>query len=569
MPENKSKFLIPAVGTAVVVVAGIVAYMYLKGPSGDGSGALGSAKIVPSQALMATYITTDPQAWAKLEQFGTPEAQKLVAKGLEEFNQDVFTGSNISYDKDLKPWVGGVMIAVLPPNAVKPAQLTQPAPSPNAPTPNVPIAATKAPEPNILMVVGIKDKISALNFAKKLKEDKSVKTKEIDYKGEKITETAGKGTPTYSTVLNNTYLVLAPQKQGVEQAIDTFKGQPSFASKEGANSILAKGVDVKNTLAQIYVPDYANMVQQLIATNPQATALPPQTLAQLKQVKSMVAGVGIDEAGVRMKAIANLDSQLSKFQYQNSPAKVVSQFPGDTIALVSGQGISKWWTTVVEQSKDYPEFKQALEQARSQLKVVNLDLDKEVFGWMDGEFGLAAIPSNQGLLAQVGFGGALVFDTSDRKTAEGTFSKLDNIAKTQSLTVAKRNIGGKDVTEWQIPLQGALVSHGWLDGDTLFLAFGGPIAEAIASPKGESLEKSQNFKTITGSLKQPNGGYFYLDMDKTMTIVNRFTAQSQPIPPEANAIFSSIRGLGVTATSPDKSTSQMEMLLALKPKTGK
>jgi Protein of unknown function (DUF3352) len=567
MAESKSKFLIPAVGAAIVVAGGVAAYMYLKGPSGDSSGALGSAKVIPSQALMATYITTDPQAWAKLEQFGTPEAQKIVSKGLEQFNKDMLTDSNISYEKDLKPWVGGVMVAVLPPNAVKPAQLTQPVPAPNAPAPIAPGAA-KAPEPNILMVVGIKDKISALNFAKKLKEDKTVKTKEIDYKGEKIIETASKGAPTYSTVLNNTYIVLAPERQSVEQAIETYKGQPSFASKEGANAILAKGVEMKNTLAQIYVPDYANMVQQLIAANPQATTLPPQTLAQLKQVKSMVAGVGIDDAGVRMKAIANLDPQLSKFQYENSPAKIVSQFPADTLALVSGQGISKWWTAVVEQSKDYPEFKQGLEQARSQLKAVNLDLDQEVFGWMNGEFGLAAIPSNQGILAQVGFGGVLVFDTSDRKTAEGTLTKLDDIAKKQSLNVAKRNIGGKDVTEWQIP-QGGLFAHGWLDQDTVFLTVGGPLADAIASPKGDSLDKSENFKTITGSLKQPNGGYFYVDMDKTMTIVNRFAAPTQAIPPEASAILSSIRGLGVTANSPDKSTSQMEMLLALKPKTAK
>lgn len=77
----------------------------------------------------------------------------------------------------------------------------------------------------------------------------------------------------------------------------------------------------------------------------------------------MVMGVGIDDAGVRMKAIANLDPQLVKYQYQNSAGKVVSQLPADTIAMVSGQGISSWWSAFVEQSNDYPEFKQVLEQA--------------------------------------------------------------------------------------------------------------------------------------------------------------------------------------------------------------
>ncbi|MBD0262302.1 MAG: DUF3352 domain-containing protein [Tolypothrix sp. Co-bin9] len=554
MPESKSKFLIPALGAAVIVTGSIAAYMYLKGPFGDSSGALASAKIVPSTAFMATYISTDPQAWAKLQQFGTPEAQQIVAKGLDSLNKNLLTESNISYEKDLKPWVGGVMIAVLPPTS-----------SAN-PTPN---ASPARREPNILMVVGIKDKLAALNFAKKLKQEKGVTTKEIDYKGEKITETIAKGKPSYTTVLNNTYVVLAPEKQTVENSIDTYKGQPSFASKEGANTVFAKNVDVKNTVAQIYVPDYGGMVQQLIATNSQTTTIPPETLKQLKQVKSMVADIGIDDAGVRMKAIANLDPQLSKFQYQNTAAKVVANFPGDTLALINGQGISSWWSAVVEQSKDYPEFKQVVEQARGQLKAANFDLDKDIFGWMNGEFGFAAIPSNQGILAQLGVGGVFVFDTSDRKTAESTFAKLDNLAKSQKINVAQRNISGKNITEWQIPQQGALLAHGWLDQDTVFMALGGPIGEAIAEPKNQSLDNSDNFKAVTNSLQKPNGGFLYLDMDKTVSLVNRFAVQGQAMPPEASAILSSIRGLGVTATSLDKSTSQVEMLLALKPKTAK
>jgi hypothetical protein len=557
MPESKSKFLIPAVGAAVVVAGSIAAYTYFKAPSGASSDALGSAKVVPSTALMATYINTDSQAWAKLQQFGTPEAQKLVAKGLENFNKQVFSDSNVSYEKDMKPWAGGVMIAVLPPNPVKPAQLK---------APNAPINVQQ--QSNILIIVGIKDKLSALNFANKLKSQKGVKFQESDYKGQKIIETTENSKPTYSVVLNNSHLVLAPEKQAIEKAIDTFKGESSFASKEGASSILNKGVDVKNSLAQIYVPDYAGMVQQLAAGSPQTKQLPPQALAQLKQIKSVVAGIGVDDAGVRVKAIANLDPQLNKFQYQSTPGNIVGQFPTGTFALINGNGMSRsWeklvWETLVEKSKNYPEIKQGLEQVRGQLKFVNIDLDKDIFGWMNGEFAFGAIPSNQGVLANVGFGGALVFDTSDRKTAEATFTKLDTLAKTQQINVANRNIGGKDVTEWQIPRQGALLAHGWLDQDTVFVALGGPVAEAIGDRKNPSLDNSDTFKAVTGSLEKPNGGYFYMDMDKTQTV----PLIKSLISSDANAItmLSSIRGLGFTATSPDKSTSQLEMLLALKP----
>jgi hypothetical protein len=408
-----------------------------------------------------------------------------------------------------------------------------------------------------------------LKFANKLKDQKNVKIQESDYKGQKIIESTGQGQPTYVTVVNNDYLLLTSNKQAVEKAIDTYKGEPSFVTKEGANDILSKGVDVKNSLAQIYVPDYANMIQQLTAFNPQSKQLPPQTLAQIKQVKSLTAGLGIDDDGLRLKAIVNLDPQLNKFQYQATPAKIVGQFPSETLALTSGQGISKSWETFVEQSKDYPELNQGIQQARTQLKVLQIDLDKDIFGWMNGEFGLGAIQSNQGLLAKVGFGGALVLDTSDRKTAEATFTKLDNFAKQQSLNVAQRTIGGKNVTEWQIPQQGALVAHGWLNNNTAFVAIGGPVAETLANRQGAALDQSDTFKTVTGSLQKPNAGYFYLDMDKTKTLIQRVSAQSQPLPADATAILDSIRGVGVTVNSPSKSVTQMEMLLSLKSGKGK
>ncbi|MBA3924451.1 MAG: DUF3352 domain-containing protein, partial [Nostocaceae cyanobacterium] len=483
MAENKSKFLIPAIGAVALVAGSIAAYMYFfRGPSGGVSGALASAKIVPDNALMATFISTDPQAWSQLQKFGTPEAQKIVTKSLQDITDKTLTENHLSYEKDLKPWIGGVMIAVLPPTVVKPTQATPP----------------KTEVQNVLIVVGIKDKISALNFANKLKEDKSAKFQEKDYKGEKIIESNNNGKAMYSAVLDD-HLVVAPEKRVVEQAIDTFKGQPSFANKQGVDNLLSQGVDVENTLAQIYVSDYA-ATMQMLATNPNTAQLPPQTLAQIKQVKSVVAGVGVDNAGLRLKARAKLDPQAIKFENQTTNAKVVSQFPLDTIALVNGQGISRSWSTLVEQSKNNPQFQDGLNQARSQLKTANLDLDKDIFGWMDGEFAFGLIPSNQGFLQGIGFGGAFVFDTSDRKTAEATLTKLDTLAKSNTLNVVQRNVGGKQITDWQAP-QGALISHGWLDNNRVFLALGSPVVEPLSTSTGDHLNNSPTFKAVTSTLQ--------------------------------------------------------------------
>lgn len=543
MLKKKSKTLFPIIGTAVVVTGGVAACLYWNGNFGDATSAFGSAKVVPDEALMASFVSTDTKSWSRLQEFGTPEAQNFIKQGFKGFNNEMLTKSNINYEKDVQPWLGSVMFAFLPSPT---GQATQ--------------------QPSVLVVVGIKNKLSALNFANKLKG----KTKESDYKGIKISETTENSGKTYSAVLDK-HLVASSERKPVELAIETFKGQPSFASKEGAGKLFSKGVDLKNPIVEFYVPEYGGMVQQLLLSNPNMAALPPETLNQLKQVKSLAMGVGVDNLGLRMKAIAKLDPSAIKAEYKPTPGKVVAQFPAETIALISGQGISGFWKAVVEQAKTNPQTQQGIDTARQQLKTINLDLDKDIFGWMDGEFALAAIPSNQGMLAPVGFGAALVMKTSDRASAQATLSKLDAIAQSNSLAVAQRNVQGKTVTEWQIPQQGALLGHGWLDSESVFLAIGGPIVDAIANKPNQSLDRSETFKAVTDSLQQPNGGYFYLDMDKTMSLVNRYLSQTpnNSMPPEATAILNSIRGIGSTATQPDKSTSQFEILLALKPNSAK
>lgn len=548
MSDNKqSSFIITVIGTAVVLTLGISAYVLLKGTK-DSFTPLGKAKLVPETALMATYINTNAESWNKLQKFGNSEAQQIVSKKLETSLQQILNNDKISYASDIKPWVGGIMIAVLPPEIPKKSQLNV---SPSSPT-------------NVLFIVGIKDKLSALNFANKLKQQKDISSEETDYKGQKIIASKTKEGATYTTILDNSNLLISSEKPVVEKAIDTYKGGGSFARKTGASEILNKGADVENSLAQIYIPDYGNMLAQLAGNSPNR-----QLPSQVKQFKSLVAGVGVDNLGLRFKATVNLDPQLNKISYENTPGKILGQFPQETFAIVTGKSINKGWQSFVEQSKDTPELNQAIQQVRGQLKVANLDIDQDIFGWMDGEFGIGAVQSNQGLLANVGFGGALIFNTSDRKTAESTLTKFDNIAKLQRLNVAQKNVNGKEITEWQIPQQGALISHGWLDDQTVFLALGGPVGETLINRKAQSLYQTENFKKISSALQKPNGGYFYVDMDKMTSVLEKLTAQSQSFTPENKAILTSIHGLGITANSPNKSVTNMDMILVLKPKEGK
>ncbi|NJL42761.1 MAG: DUF3352 domain-containing protein [Pseudanabaena sp. SU_2_4] len=283
-------------------------------------------------------------------------------------------------------------------------------------------------------------------------------------------------------------------------------------------------------------------------------------------IKSVTIGIGVDGDGIRLKGATKLDPNYLKVEFKPSPGKVISQFPSETFALISGTNIKARWEQFTQDAEKIPELKASLNEARQQAKSspLAIDLDKDIFGWMDGEFALGGIASNEGILAQVGAGPVMIFQTSNRPSAEALLKKLDDYVKSNSGTVEAKDISGVSVTQWSFPgAPGPLVGHGWHAQDAFFVAVG-PLVNAVAKP-ANSLESSQTFKTITSSLLNPNLGYFYLDMDKTWSLISEKVPDiKSQVTPETSAFINSVRGIGGTAIMPDKSTSRFELLLALK-----
>ncbi len=541
MPVTKSKLLIAA--TIIVAAGSAGAYFYIQSLTNKVSSPQDSARVVPDKAMMAAFISPNPQALSQLQRFGTPGAQKLVSENLKTFQNQSLAGTQIDFEKDLKPWLGGVMVALLPPDG-----------------------ETKTKPLQLLLVVSVKNKISAWNFANRLKSQQGTKSQESEYKGVKISEITETSGNTYTIALLDDQLAIAPAKKSVELAIDTFKGQPSLASQQNASKFLSESAGVQNPIATVYIPDYPAAMQQLQANLQPEVKLPSTIISQFKQVKSMVVGIGVDTAGLRVKTIAQLDPNFAK-QNPQVASKMLPRFPGETLALVGGKGIDKVWSEATAEAKTNPELNSSIKQIRDGLKGVNLDADRDVFGWMNGEFAIGAIASNEGILSQFGMGATMIFETTDRPAAEAALKKLDAIAKSNpTVSVAPRQVQGKEVTEWKIPQQGTLFGHGWLDKNTMFVAFGGPLVDVISATPSQPLSSSPSFGAIATSVSPGDKGYFYLDMDKTMSWANQYLLKAAPtlVSPPTAEVLNSIRGVSVVTTSPEPSMTQLEMLFSLK-----
>ncbi|HEY9837700.1 MAG TPA: DUF3352 domain-containing protein [Vampirovibrionales bacterium] len=527
---------------AVVAAIGMAGgYLYWRSTWVGSSNPLESTKVVPQDALMAAYVVTDEEQWSKLDEFGTPGAQAAIARTVANLEANFLAQTNLDYKKDLQPWIGNVTVAIVPEEG----------------TP----VATPSSNSDLLLIVGIKNPFRAWWFARNLKAQNELTLTEFNYKGVTISQIVPpQGTPTYQANLKNK-LVISQQRSAVEKAIDTTTSESSFLMKSGAKELVAQSTKLDQALVHVYLPDYAQTVTQIdnsVSDRPQ--------LPQVAGVKSVLLSAGLDQQGLRARFLTEVDPQ-SIPPNPTVSNQLLNRFPAETIALVNGHGIGKSWSTLVNQSQVQPELQGILLAIRQMFAAVNLDVDREVFGWMDGEFGFGLISSKEGLLGQLGFGGAVVFETTDRPAAEAMLQKLDAIGRNVvpfPLSIAQRNVSGINVQEWKIPLQGALLGHGWLDDNSLFIAVGGPIVEAIATP-ATSLQDSPTFQAIAGSLPNPNQGYLYLDMEQITSVINTLPVMmGVQLSPETRDLLNSVRGIGGTGNWTSPTQFETEMLFTLK-----
>jgi len=543
MSFKKSNFLF--VCLAILVTGGLATYVYFRNLAIKVSKPLTSAKIVPASAMMTAFISPNPEALAQLQELGTPEAQRLIAGAFKEMEEEALTETNISFEKDVRPWAGSITMALLPREN---------------PEENI------AEDAEVLVLIGIKNKIKAWNFFNKLKNKEDTKIEEQKYQGIAIWEVTEEGTETYNSAVLGDYLAVTDSVGGMRRAIDTFKGEPSLASQPDAAAIYSKSAGVKNPVFTWFVPDYAALMGELNASSPTGEQLSPSAMNALGSVKHLVMAIGVDDAGVRLRTVTKFHTPVSQLP-QPVGDKLLANFPAETMALFSSGGISQVWSQFVTQAEEEPMFMLGVNLLRGSLTDVGLDVDREVFGWMDGEFAMGAIASNQGLLGQVGVGGAVVIETSDRPTAQRFFEKLDAIATgTAQVSLQPTTVNGKQVMQWQMVGLGTFLGHGWLDDNTAFIAAGEPIVQLMAAGPSNPLSTSSNFLEITGSLPESELGYFYLDMEQFVSWLERYPYAQRfgYISPEAMVMLKSMRGIGVTAVWPDAYTSEVEMLWALK-----
>lgn len=539
-----------AIAAAVVLGTGAIAYGWLRLRPSPLNSPQEGAEAIPAEAVMALYIEMDTSVWGQLQRFGTPEAQASVETLIAEFQQDLAQDTQLDFNRDLKPWIGNVMLAIVP--------------------------QTEGEGDGLLAIVGIRDKIQALAFANQVKGAEGQELEEETYRNTTIstvTMTSESGDESaepesYSIAVLGDYLAWSDRPEIVKAAIDTAKDNTSFA-REGQMRDLLRSQPVETPLVQVYIADLADL-QELDASDQS----PPTELAEATP-GAIVAGLGITDIGLHVRTLLSIpeDSSLN-IPIQPLSNSRVDRFPDNTLALIEGSHLDQTWTQWTQSFEQTPEGRILLTQLRAAAAQFGLDIDREIFAPLDGTFSLGVIPvaaGRPGLSSTLGVGAMAFIESSDRATLDTSLSKLGTLAQQEfdlPIGIESTTLENVSITQWTLSMFGVqgetLLGYGWPEANLLALGVTRPMVELALTPPTSNLAQNSTFTQIEERFPPSYGGLVFANVEAIRNSLDLVTLQTQEVlTPEAVILLETVQGLGMAASSEDNGVSALDIQIPL------
>ncbi|MBD2727723.1 DUF3352 domain-containing protein [Nostoc sp. FACHB-892] len=553
MKKTKKPSLVLTLSAAGLLIgAGSVAYWLLSQRQISSSDLLVGANIIPGDALFAVSLTTDPQQWQKLREFGTKETQAELDKNLIELRDRFLTNNGYDFQKDIAPWVGNdVTIAILAPATANKA----------VPKPVTTNQDAASDQQSMVMVLPVKNAEIAKNILAQPKTLKQGKWIDRTYQGITIKEIEGQaGENLSAALLDRRFLVITDSPKATERAIDAYKNQTSLATTGGFAENFPKIANYQR-FGQFYVN--VPTAAKIAAASPNRP-LPAQVLAQLQNNQGLAGTMTLEPEGIRFKGVSWLNPNSQRMlAVENKAGKMQSRVPAETLMMLSGGNLQRLWGDYILTSQRNPLSPIAPEQIRGGIKsLTNLDLDKDLLSWMKGEFSLSLIPTTvkQGSPDDFRVGLLFMVQASNRQSAEASIKQLDEVMRNQfQFQVQPAKVAGQPVVNWVSPYGTLTATHGWLDGDVAFLVVGAPITDKIVPKPNNLLASTLSFQQTVPTEPNPTNGQFFLDVERTV--------KNFPLPtliPNQQTLLAATRSIGMTSAVSDNRSNRYDIFIALK-----
>ncbi|NJN21896.1 MAG: DUF3352 domain-containing protein [Leptolyngbya sp. RL_3_1] len=552
-------------------------------------------KAIPETATVTLSLSTDPEQWRQLRQFGTPQTQADFDQRLAQWRDRWFTQYGLSFQDHLEPWVGDeVTIALLPTPLAEGEADDVLIPRENHQIVLLPIADREAAQAVLADFAGSDleptDSTAAdtaTDAAGDGTEAPSTDTADTaEYRGVTLTryDPSGGGDggdagdaevdpaaeAVWMGVLGTELVLVADDIGAAEQAIDAYKGGRTLADLPGYGRAFDQ-TEGGNPFGKLYVSVPA--ATQFLAQASQP-AIPPAVLSGFQASRGLVATVDLASQGIQIQSVSWLlpDSDRTYAVSAPLPETLPDYLPQETVMMASGSSFEQFWTDLKER-RTWSALT-ALDPDALALTLqsgTGLVMENDLIPWLGGEFALALVSPPPPEEAQPGDpavtlpnpGLILMAQTSDRPKADQTFAQLDEVvASRYRFTINTAQVEDSTLTEWASPFGSLTLSRGWLTDSVTFLTVGNGVVNMIAPVPNRPLATDPLFQLVMAGAPEANNGHFYLnlgeldDSNRNLFLPN--------LPADIQGVLQAIQAIGVTATILDERQLRYDLFLALR-----
>jgi hypothetical protein len=531
------------------------------------------AKQLPIDVIGLVVVDLNPDSWNVVSKSQTVDPISALDQLLTFFSQS----PQISIAKDVQPWLGKEMAIAFSANTEDKLELTFTALSPVADGQKFELFLNKLksldlPKPTETLYQNVKilewqleeesigDKKPVLSQKKPAitlksllsnKQDNSPDTDAQEEDADSEEEPIVPSVPDFSlkrlaiAKLPSGVAVISTNRQAIQKIIDTSVETSELKVAPLANHPLflrSLNNPLWNRSVIAGYGDFKELgqISELVAVDlPETSEIPGFSRAEyiqglkytLGQYSSFDLFTWITPKGIRSQSNSYFSEVRSPLPKDTKTRdRLLSYLPSNLYGAITSRNLNRQWQWFVEESKMLPSYKIFVEGLRMLTPLIagsglDLDIEKDIISWMDGEYAVVVFPSEHSPFKEIGVDltiGALI-RTSNPEAANATLAKLAKFftgfteMDENILQLKKRQVGTTLLTSFEFPdnrVAGktqSIFAYGWRDRQTLMLTLGANTASAFIPIPKPALAESEMFRDAIADMPQPNFGYFYLN----------------------------------------------------------
>ncbi|MEX0269746.1 DUF3352 domain-containing protein [Leptolyngbyaceae cyanobacterium UHCC 1019] len=562
--------LLIAVMVLLLLGGGVFYWIAAQSPLGllsQGAKTPSAAIFVPKQApaMVSLLVNLD-----KLEQFRQvvtrPQDRRRSRQEITQFKQSLLANTGLEYERDVQPWLGDEITIALttvdfdrdPLNGNQPGYLLA--------------IATKDPERSreflqlfwqkraiagddltFEQYQGVKLISAAVPAGKKEAEEPPKKNKQ---KNSNTVPSSLFPLPSLSSaVVGDQFVLFANHPKVLRDAITNVQAvdlnlsnAKPYAQALDTLTQSRIGLTVVN-LPQLTAWLEGSAAESTLNATGKTQALDIKKAAIDQKYQTMAIALGLNPLGLMADtALLTTDGKVtSNTPSLTQPVAALQYLPATSPFSLSGSHLDRTWSRLSSDLAGYEVLSKLLNQPVDSVRSRwQLDLQKDVFSWVKGEYALGLLPNfavepvaakSKKQRAKLQRPNALPNDwifVAQRSTGDATqaIAHLDDLAKTQGLSVGSLPLGDQTVSAWtrltptsgknqaktlQAEVQGV---HATVGNYELFTTSIEAMDRALQTGSS-SLANSDRFNQAIAPLLQPNNGYVYLDWIEGQAILKR------------------------------------------------